>query len=166
MSAGKAKVAVAAAVALAMASGAHHHHHHGLAGVLDAMPSVTSMGTYSQSSWARAELRTIGDPRTPANVASLVAWQNREGGGGANNPLNTTEPAPGSTVFNSVGVQSYPTSGEGVAATAVTLRNGNYGDVLSALASGRGLCGRSFTGLHNWSAGPGAPASQGYWNVC
>lgn len=158
MSAGNAKVAVAVAVAaLAMASGAHHHHHHGLTGVLDSMASVPANG--SRASWARAELRTLGFPRTPANVTSLVAWQNREGGGGAFNPLNTTQPEPGATVFNSVGVRNYPDVAEGVAATAVTMRNGNYGDVLAALASGGGLCGRSFSGLSTWSGG-------GYSQVC
>ena len=151
-----AKAALAGAVAVVLASNAHPHHHHGFTGVLDAMGAVP---TGSQSSWARAELRTIHDPRTPADVASLVAWQNREGGGGANNPLNTTQPEPGSTVFNSVGVQNYPDVAEGVAATAVTLRNGNYGDILSALASGGGLCGRAFAGLSTWSGG-------GYSQVC
>jgi hypothetical protein len=154
-----AKLAVAGAAALALASGAHgHHHHHG--GVLASLAAVPAgTGSGSQASWARAELRALGDPRTPADVTSLVAWQNREGGGGANNPLNTTEPAPGSTVFNSVGVQNYPAPGEGVAATAVTLRNGNYGDILSALASGGGLCGQSLAGLSTWSGG-------GYSQVC
>lgn len=151
------KFAVAGAVALALAGLGGHHHHHGLRGVLDSL--AASPATGSASSWARAELRALGDPRTPANVSSLVAWQNREGGGGASNPLNSTEPAPGSTVFNSVGVQNYPDAAEGVAATAVTLRNGNYADVLAALASGQGLCGRSFTGLSTWSGG-------GYTQVC
>lgn len=157
MSATKAKLAAALTVAAVAASGVHHKHHHGLAGVLASVAAVPASG--SQSSWARAELRTIGAPRTPANVASLVAWQNREGGGGANNPLNSTEPAPGATVFNSVGVRNYPDAATGVAATAVTLRNGNYGDVLSALMSGHGLCGESLAGLSTWSGG-------GYSEVC
>jgi hypothetical protein len=154
-------LAAAGVVAMVMASGAHHgKHHHGSGASLDSMAAAPAgSGSGSRSSWARAELRTIGDPRTPANVTSLVAWQNREGGGGANNPLNTTQPEAGSTVFNSVGVQNYPTSGEGVAATAETLHNGNYGDVLSALASGGGLCGRSLAGLSTWSGG-------GYSQVC
>lgn len=151
------KALAALVVAGIAASGTHGKHHHGLTGVLDSMAAVPASG--SQSSWARAELRTIGAPRTPANVSSLVAWQNREGGGGANNPLNSTEPAPGATVFNSVGVRNYPDAATGVAATAVTLRNGNYGDILSALASGGGLCGRVFAGLSTWSGG-------GYSQVC
>jgi hypothetical protein len=157
MSAARAKLAAAGAVALMMASGSHPgHHHHGFGGVLDAMGAAP---TGSHASWARAELRTLGFPRTPADVTSLVAWQAREGGGGANNPLNSTEPAPGATIFNSVGVRNYPSAAEGVAATAVTMRNGNYADVLSALASGHGLCGESFAGLSTWSGG-------GYSQVC
>lgn len=153
--------AIAAAVAvggvLALAGHGHHHHAGSSLDSLAVMPA--GAGSASQASWVRAELRELGDPRTPANIGSLVAWQNREGGGGANNPLNSTEPAPGSTVFNGVGVQNYPTPGEGVAATAVTLRNGRYGDILAALASGQGLCGQSFAGLSTWSGG-------GYSSVC
>lgn len=157
MSAAKAKLAAAFVVAAVAANGAHHHHHGGIAGVLDTVAAAPANG--SRASWARAELRAIGAPRTPANVESLVAWQAREGGGGANNPLNSTQPEPGSTVFNSVGVRNYPNAAVGVSASAVTLRNGNYGDILSALGSGRGLCGRWFAGLSTWSGG-------GYSSVC
>lgn len=159
MSATKAKLAAAVVVAVVAAGGGSHHKHHhgGIAGVLDVAAAAPASG--SRSSWARAELRTLGFPRTPANVTSLVAWQAREGGGGAFNPLNSTQPAPGATVFNSVGVRNYPDAAEGVKATAVTMRNGNYGDILAALASGGGLCGRALSGLSTWSGG-------GYSQVC
>lgn len=101
--------------------------------------------------FAIAVLKGIGAPATAANVRSIEAWVAREGGGGKNNPLNTTEQMPGSTTFNSVGVQNYPSPAEGVAATVKTLNNGLYGDLLQAFDSGKGLLGRIFTGLSRWS---------------
>jgi hypothetical protein len=111
------------------------------------------------SAFAKSVLATIHAPVTPQNVASIEAWAHREGGGGANNPLNTTLGMPGATDFNSVGVKNYASMGVGVLATARTLLGGNYSDVVAALRSGNGLCGRSFSGLSTWSGG-------GYSSVC
>lgn len=101
--------------------------------------------------FAVAVLKGLGDPVTTANVRSIEAWVAREGGGGKNNPLNTTQKMPGSTTFNSVGVQNYSSPSQGVAATVETLRNGNYPDLLAAFKSGKGLLGRIFSGLATWS---------------
>lgn len=111
------------------------------------------------NSFAAAVLHGIGAPATSANINSILAWIHREGGGGANNPLNTTLRMPGSTSFNSVGVQNFSNMSIGATATVRTLLGGGYGDVLSALHSGQGLCGRSFSGLSRWSGG-------GYSSVC
>jgi hypothetical protein len=74
--------------------------------------------------------------------------------------LNTTYGSPQSritgvpgTVFNSVGVMNYPTIAWGVLASARTLVGGGYSDIVAALRSGNGLCGRSFAGLSTWSGG-------------
>jgi|SRR6516164_1866244 hypothetical protein len=115
--------------------------------------------SHDRSVFAHSLLATIGAPQTSANVNSILAWINHEGGGGTNNPLNTTLAMGGSTSFNSVGVQNFSSLTIGVAANARTLLGGGYSDILSALRSGNGLCGRSFSGLSTWSGG-------GYSSVC
>lgn len=110
-------------------------------------------GTPDQAGWAKELLGALGAPQTQANVSSVVAWEQREGGGGANNPLNTTQAMPGATDFNSVGVKNYPSAAEGVAATVTTLHNGQYGDILLYLRSGRGFVGLTLNGLSTWSGG-------------
>lgn len=109
--------------------------------------------------FAASVLKTAGFPVTAANVASVEAWVRREGGGGVNNPLNTTLRMPGSSSFNSVGVQNYGSLSTGILATARTLLGGGYSDLIAAFKSGNGLCGRSFGGLSTWSGG-------GYSSVC
>lgn len=109
--------------------------------------------------FASAVLSGIGAPATAANVKSIESWIGHEGGGGANNPLNTTYPLGGSTSFNGVGVQNYPTYADGVDATVRTLDNGAYGDILLLLRGGGGLCGHQLAGLATWSG-------SGYSEVC
>lgn len=93
-----------------------------------------------QPKWAQALLRSIRAPATPSNLAVLSAWQRAEGGGTANsanyNPLNTTQPAAGAGSINSVGVRSYRTPQQGISATAQTLLNGRYGNIVQGLRSG------------------------------
>jgi murein DD-endopeptidase MepM/ murein hydrolase activator NlpD len=70
-------------------------------------------------------------------VQALDAWQAAEGGFVHLNPLNTTQAAPGSTTWNSVGVKSYPDWKTAIRATTQTLRNGQYRGILAALKAGR-----------------------------
>jgi hypothetical protein len=78
-------------------------------------------------------------PVTPNNIAALVAFQANEGGHMFNkaqfNPMNTTMPMPGSSVMpgSTVGVRSYTSWQQGLEATARTLENGLYGDILDNL---------------------------------
>jgi hypothetical protein len=94
----------------------------------------------SKGDWAGQLLGALGMPATAANVAAVVAWENAEGGGFGNvaafNPLNTTQPEPGSHAINGVGVQAYTSWGQGLQATVTTLNNGNYGHILAALRAG------------------------------
>lgn len=115
----------------------------------------------SRSQWATALLAVGNWPQTKANTESVEAWENREGGGGRNNPLNTTLVYGGSTPLagNSAGVQNYPSIQTGLEATVATLNGGAYSDLVMALSSGQGLCGRSWAGLSTWSGG-------GYSSVC
>jgi hypothetical protein len=79
--------------------------------------------------------RRLGvDPE--ATFRLLSAWQPFEGGS-EDNPLNTTEDMPGATNWNGVGVKRYASIDDGVEATARTLENGLYGNILAGLKSGK-----------------------------
>lgn len=67
------------------------------------------------------------------NRRLLRAWARAEGGTAHFNPLNTTEPWPGSWNYNSVGVKDYPSGSSGIGATAATLTNGNYDGIVADL---------------------------------
>lgn len=103
--------------------------------------------------WAVAILQEAGAPVADVNVYALAGWFAREGGGGRNNPLNTTLRARGSTgAINSAGVQNYDNPLDGVAATVETLHG--YPAILLSLRDRRGLTAAGVTGeLHEWSGG-------------
>ena len=132
-------------------------------------PPVPTPAGPGQKAWITAFLASIGAPATDANITSVAAWTNHEAPWNAsppdgalftNNPLNTTEPGFGSTGnVNAVGVKIYPSVTEGLAATQAVITNGRYGDILMWLRSGKGLCGKSLSGLSVWSGG-------GYSQVC
>jgi len=101
-------------------------------------------------------LQALGDPVTQANVASIVAWENREGGNWHNtaryNPLNTTQPEPGYSKTGSQGdIGAYVSWQQGIQATIDALSNGRYGDILGALHTGGGLGSGHYPGLLTWS---------------
>lgn len=87
-----------------------------------------------------ALLQKLGAPVTKSNLQFLIAWSNEEGGhwhnGAHFNPLNTTLNESGATTFNSVGVKAYTSWDQGVTATAATLQNGRYNDIVAALKGG------------------------------
>jgi len=101
---------------------------------------VPAGSSYTPASWAAALLAAGGWPRTACNLSAVTAWERAEGGHWANsarfNPLDTTQPEPGSYPMNSAGVQAYPSGRSGFTATLATLGNGRYGPVLSALSAG------------------------------
>lgn len=131
------------------------------------LPNVTNPSSSSETAWITAMLAAIGAPPTQANISSVSSWihlesvypGNGHNTGGLFNPLNTTLSAPGATDYNSVGVKNYVSEAQGLAATAGTLLGGRYSDIVSALRSGNGLCGQSFSGLYTWSG-------HGYSKVC
>lgn len=121
----------------------------------------------SRQGFAQATLAQLGLPVTHANIANLMAWEQREGGGFGNvaafNPLNTTQGAPGATSINQVGVKAYTSPLQGFQATLATLHG--YPTVLAALRRGN-LSVQQFAdvvGGTPWgtpSTGwPGAPAN-------
>ena len=99
----------------------------------------------------------LGDRESRGNINALVSWERAEGGNWNNsahyNPLNTTLGEPGATSMNSVGVKSYTSWAQGFKATIDTLRNGRYGSILSALASGAGSNFGSIVASTPWGTG-------------
>lgn len=97
-------------------------------------------GGFTPVTWANKLLQLLGMPLTSDNLAALVAWEMAEGGHWHNtahyNPLNTTQPMPGATAMNSVGVKAYTSWSQGFEATIITLHNGRYGGILAALRAG------------------------------
>jgi hypothetical protein len=110
-------------------------------------------------------LAGLGAPATGADVSSLAAWFPHEfpswPPAAAYNPMASEMPEPGSTAFNSAGVQNYVSATQGAQATAATLADGRYPRIVAALKSGRGLCGDSSLAAEflTWSGG-------GYSGVC
>ncbi len=89
--------------------------------------------------FANALAADLGIDNSNGIVTKWVTLQAQyENTSAANNPLATTQvttnsiPLPG----NTANVQQYPTLQEGAAATAQTLTNGNYPNILTALRSG------------------------------
>jgi hypothetical protein len=95
---------------------------------------ITASNEYAIETWERAEGGGAGCPGQPAHTAPWAY-----SGGPAGNPINTTQQEPGSTAWNSVGVQVYQnydgvTCWEwGIKANADTLLNGFYANILSVL---------------------------------
>lgn len=87
--------------------------------------------------FAKALLPKLGAPVNHQTISALVGWATAEGGSVHNNPFNTTEDAPGATIFNSVGVKSYTNFNEALNATAKTLLDSSpqygYGNIVGAL---------------------------------
>jgi hypothetical protein len=115
--------------------------HHGASGTTTASYGpVPSGSSYTPASWAAALLSAGGWPQTACNLGAIQAWERAEGGNWENsaaaNPLDTTQPEPGSSSINSAAVRAYPSWAEGFRATLTTLGYGPYGGIRSALAAG------------------------------
>jgi hypothetical protein len=96
-------------------------------------------GGVDPNKWAHDFLTALGKPTTAQNVRAIVAWQQAEsgGGGGAFNPLNTTQGGfTGETNLNSVGVKNYQSYQDGIDANVKVINNGYYGPILAALDQG------------------------------
>ncbi len=96
----------------------------------------------SPGEWALALLQLGNWPLTGSNLRALIAWEAAEGGsftpqGSKFNPLNTTMPAAGATIFNSVGVKNFPDWATGLDATLRTLAMPFYTEIRAALTAGK-----------------------------
>jgi hypothetical protein len=110
----------------------------------DSQPGTTAGSGIDLSQpggWAQATLAGLGaphDPNTPqgrANITFLEAWRKAEGTAARFNPLATTLRAPGSSDFNTTGVQNYATPNDGIAATVATIKAG-YPHITAMLRAG------------------------------
>lgn len=86
--------------------------------------------------WRFRLLRAIHAKGSWQNRRLLGAWARAEGGTASYNPLNTTQPWPGATDYNTSGVRNYPSGAAGIAATAATLVNGYYDGIVRDLRAG------------------------------
>jgi len=132
-----------------------------------ASPAQAAATAAGEAGFISAVLASVGAPGTPANQSSMAAWYRHEWPAwpprAQDNPFDTTLARPGSWSYNTFGgglhVQSYPSAGAGVQATAATLLGG-YPLIVSALRAGAGICGYGFAAeLGRWSGG-------GYTEVC
>lgn len=116
------------------------------------------MAVPTVANWQAQILKGVGAPTTPQNFDVLDAWAKAEGGTATNNPFNTTQPLPGATSYNSVGVRNYQTPQQGIDATIQTLKGpvGNYGPILDALRAGNDptAVGQAIANSQ-WGTGPG-----------
>jgi hypothetical protein len=111
------------------------------------------------SDWRVDLLKIIGAKPTKANLRFLSTWQRWEGGHTNNdarfNWLNTTKDAPGAVgEINSVGVKRFNSYAAGIQATAATLANGHYDDIVKGLKTGNPYDHDLSRGLQTWVAGP------------
>jgi hypothetical protein len=88
--------------------------------------------------WAAVFLRAIDAPVVRNNLIVMVAWQAAEYTLARYNPLATTQPMPGATAFNGVGVRNYMSLEQGIQATIKTLSHPGYGydAILASLRRG------------------------------
>lgn len=118
-----------------------------LSGLGDALQGEHHV-TYGR--WAQLFLDMVDAPVCRSNLVAMAAWQAAESTQAAWNPLATTHRMPGSSDFNSVGVQDFVSLEQGLLGTWETIENGwtvyGYGAIVrslrrcgSAMASGRAI---------------------------
>lgn len=97
--------------------------------------------SYTRAQWATAMLQAAGnknpDPKVVEWVVNWTRYETATGSGAAYNLLNTTQGAPGSSRFNSVGVQNFVTFAQGTQTNARVLANGRYPTLLDALKNNK-----------------------------
>lgn len=108
--------------------------------------------------WEGDVLRGIQAPITAGNVQLLDVWTALERGLGSSsyagyNPFNTTQTEPGSTTYNSVGVQNFKDWASGLQASVATLENGFYPNILRQIRAGTIQANSTFANpeLLTWS---------------
>ncbi len=107
----------------------------------------------TREQFSRAVLARLGSSNpSPEVVQFMMGWSIEESGHDLShmasyNLWNTTLPMPGSTIFNSVGVQNYVSEDQGATANADTLNNGLYPSLIQALRT-NDACALGFNGCN------------------
>ena len=110
--------------------------------------------------WSLALLKLMGnDNPSYETMAFVVSWQGCENTQARFNPLATTEEMPGATDFNSVHVKNYQSYEDGLHATARTLANGRYPNVLTGLLTNDVGLAMNVDELDTWGTGLGCVQS-------
>lgn len=125
---------------------------------LPVLPALTPLTGAPAGEWAGAILEALDAPVNDANVYSFAGWFREEGGGGENNPMNSSQgdypDTPGD--WNVDHVKNYPTPEIGVTETVATLKNGYYPAIIAAFRAGLGLehpSAEAAAELGTWSGG-------------
>ena len=122
---------------------------------------VTASNEFAIEAWEEEENGGAGCPGQPANAAP---WAYSPGPAG--NPLNTTQPEPGDSDWNSVGVKIYADAdGQtcwywGITANGTALTNGLYGAILNVLNNPSSDSYTQCVDLANAVAPPGDPVAD------
>ena len=89
----------------------------------------------TRGGFAKELCQRLNIPWTLHNRRAFATWMQSEGGYANYNPLNTTQPMPGSWDYNWVHVQEYDSLADGLEATVLTFksRNHGYGRILYAM---------------------------------
>lgn len=105
-----------------------------------------SLAGGSPLAWAEDLLAGLQCVPTFNNLQAIYSWEFAEsgGGGGMWNPLNTTEPWPGSTTINADGVRNYASRADGLAATVAVLGLNFYGQIIGSLERGTSALATKF----------------------
>ena len=101
-----------------------------------------------------AILRGLKAPTTQANLDGLYAVENREGDNDRFNPLNVVQREPGSSSYNSIGVQRYANFRTGVDGTVTLLSNPHWVGVRAALRGGHSTAAvlAAFGAAYTWDS--------------
>lgn len=119
-----------------------------------------------------AVLESKGLPASTNNIAVLSAMARAEGTSAAFNPLASTQGPQGQSGggdFNSAGVWNYSSAAEGIMATADTITNGNFPELVyglqHSLAPDYYINGAGFTSLKTWQRGAHGASTPAPSNV-
>lgn len=115
--------------------------------------------------WATAFADQLSAPSLAA-IKFVMAWTTQEGAEPAhNNPLNTTEPAPGAKLLagNPDGVKTYSSLLTGLATNlSVIERNGDYGAIVAELQKGNVTAAAAALEASPWCVGANGGECPGY----
>jgi hypothetical protein len=123
--------------------------------------TATTGGTSTQAFFTQV-LQAMHLPASAGNLDALYAVAQLEGQNDRYNPLNSVVKKPGSTDFNSAGVQRYVSFDSGVAGTVALLQGSHWSGVRAAMTADRGMTAvlAAFRAAYSWDPGVKFPTSN------